>query len=283
MKFETSSNQNSHGSTRASFAELEELSSRLKQSEALKSHFLSNIRNEINNPLSSALGITAYLMNGREVNLDQLKRKARLLHNELFNLNFQMQNIFTAADLEGGEFAVEATSLNIVSIVNDVLQSFQFKADQKNISVSTDVRTKDTRFSSDPYKLHLIISNLLSNAIEYTRPGGNVDLCCVCSEEALFVTISDQGEGIPDAYRSQIFQRFHQLDHGSTKKHGGHGLGLSVIKELVEMMRGEIGVESHEGVGTRFTVIIPSAKAQNDNSVQSESYNEFMFGNDQVL
>jgi signal transduction histidine kinase len=263
--------------------EIETLSNKLKQSEQLKSNFLSNIRNEINNPVSSVLGLSKSLMDSNEFDQKQLKHYSYLIHNEIFNLDFQMQNIFAAAEIEAGEMTLVPVQVDVNKLVLNCVESLKFKARQKEIHVATSFSADDILFCTDAAMLHLIVMNLISNSIEYSSADSEVKVAVLNNEDRLKISVKDHGLGIDKGDQPKIFERFYQLDYGSTKKHGGQGLGLSVTKELAEVLRGCLSVKSAKGRGSIFSITIPSLKDQRVTSANVENWNEFFFGNDAVM
>ncbi|HEY0744747.1 MAG TPA: HAMP domain-containing sensor histidine kinase [Chryseosolibacter sp.] len=268
----------------AMFRELEAVSAKLKQSEQMKSHFLSNIRNEINNPVASVLGLSKAMLQGETLDRQQLSRYAFLIHNEIFNLDFQMKNIFAAAEIEAGAMIPHPAFVDVARLLEEVNDALAFKIEKKRIDVDVDHRGKELMFCSDAYMIHLIALNLIANAIEFSLEGGRVEVVIFVSEEYLSLTIRDYGSGIDEKDHRKIFERFTQLDQGSTKIHAGQGLGLSIAKEVAEAMGGNVTLASAVGDGSEFSVFIPALQLLGYNSSDaSENWNEFLFGNDVVL
>ena len=259
---------------------LENLNEKLTDSETLKSNFLSNIKNEINNPLTSILVMSKELISGEPLDAETLSSLGRMIHSEAFSLDSQLRNIFAAAEFEAGDAAICISKININSLVNSTIESLQHKADRKAAKVhfTPAAGPKDeTYFHSDPDKLHLIIFNLLGNAIEFSDEGGRVELMAWKQDGNLYISIKDYGTGIDDTDRDKIFDRFRQLDMGVTKNHLGHGLGLSTVKAAIDMLGGTISVESMKGEGSVFTISIPEAEEEPELGMVSDNGNEFIF------
>ncbi|CAG1066736.1 Sensor histidine kinase TmoS [uncultured bacterium] len=245
-------------------AKLEELNRKLVESEELKSSFLSNIRNEINNPLTSVLAMSELLAGGEEMPDEKtLKSIAGLIHKDAFSLNFQLRNIFAAAELEAGEAVPSFTNTDIESVLRESVSSLGTRASDKGVRVGFDIsaEVKDAPFRTDAEKLQRIFLNLLANAIEYSREGGEVSASVWREPGRLVLTVRDNGAGIDKKDHRAVFERFKQLESGATKQHAGHGLGLSIVKSSVELLGGAITLESSTGKGAMFTVSIPEADA----------------------
>jgi signal transduction histidine kinase len=261
---------------------LEDVNRKLQESEGLKSNFLSNIRNEMNNPLTSIMGLSRQIIAGNTLEPEAVYPIARMIHSEAFNLDFQLRNIFAAAELEAGEAELTTSTVDVDALVQNVIEQFRFRAFEKNIALRyapiSEDRERRALFSTDPEKLQIVVSNLVSNAIEYSLEGGEVGVRAWVEGGYLNLTVEDQGIGIDANERAAIFDRFKQLDAGSTKRHRGHGLGLSITRDLVELMLGNISVSSAPGGGSVFEVsAIPEADTNGDAGVFAINGNVFLF------
>lgn len=246
---------------------LEELNNKLLESEKVKSSFLSNIRNEINNPLTSVLTMSEILISNDEMpDAEMLKSVISLIYKEAFTLNFQLRNIFAAAELEAGEASPGISNADIASVLRDAVNSFQHRAVEKRLLIKLGISAdlKDGLFRTDAEKVHRVFSNLLSNAIEYSPEGGEITITVLKDGGRLNISVKDNGAGIDRAGQKLIFERFRQIETGATKAHGGHGLGLSIVKATLDLLGGEIRVESERGSGAEFSVSIPEAAEAND-------------------
>ena len=253
---------------------LEDVNEKLIASEKLKSQFLSNIRNEINNPLTSILGLSKKIPS--YVNdEDALERVSRLIYQEAFSLDFQLRNVFVAAELESGTLFPENTKIEIEHLVEQIIHEFNHLIVEKELSVNLSNESGIEHFNSDAEKIHLILSNLISNAIGFSNPKGAIDVTINQVDNKLQVSIKDYGIGIDEKNHEVIYDRFKQLDAGSTKNHLGHGLGLSVTKELLEMIGGSISLESEPDKGSKFTFEVEENKDGLENLTLGG--NEFLF------
>lgn len=264
---------------------LEDLNRKLADSEAVKSNFLSNIRNEINNPLASILGISRQIMI-EDVSAKTAKEMAELIHKEAFYLHYQLCNIFQAAEIEAGEATLSISLVDIPHLVENIIDSFQQMAQDKGLTISVDYShngqgKEDLLFLTDPQKLEIVMSNLVGNAIEFSNKGKTVLIKVWRKGEYLHITIEDDGTGISPELREKIYERFTQLDSGTTKKHRGHGLGLSVVKALLQMMGSQIVFSCQEGKPCVFEAQIREADRESVTDMYSEEGNEFMFDSEE--
>ncbi len=130
-------------------------------------------------------------------------------------------------------------------------------------------------FNTDSEKLHRVLANLLANAIEYNKSGKSVRIDARMENDLLRVSVADEGIGIPEQERERIFERFHQLDRGTTKRHRGHGLGLSITRALVQKLGGKVTFTCAEGDGCEFRITVPEAVGGGETF--SGDGNEFLF------
>ena len=246
--------------------ELQRVNKKLEDSEALKSHFISNITNEIINPFSSILGLAKNIMSLQAADWEQVKSMVSMIYYEAFNLDFQLRNIFVAAKIEAGEIYPEVLNVDMKQLIQSVIDSFKFETEKKKLKVNLDFNIKTLKgkpyfFKSDPEKVKLIISNLLSNAIKYSYEGKSIDIKVWEENEKLNVIVKDYGQGISEENQKVIFDRFEKLDSGINSLHRGHGLGLSINKALLDLLNGQIDIQTEESEGTAFSVSIPEMEA----------------------
>ncbi|MGC6433666.1 MAG: sensor histidine kinase [Crocinitomicaceae bacterium] len=261
--------------------ELNDVNEKLLESEHLKSNFLSNIRNEINNPIASILELAKNISEG-SLSKDEVKDLAGLIYLEAFDLDFQLRNIFFSAEIEAGESPLSIVSINIYSLIESILTSFKKRMDRKGIHLIWDNSIiKHRIFKTDSEKLHLIICNLIANAIQFSNQGGTIEVCSQFEGDELVICVKDTGIGISKENQQKIYDRFHQIEEGSTKTYGGHGLGLSITKALLEIIEGRIELESDLGKGSCFKAFIKELDLiEGDTAIFSTDGNDFIFDQD---
>jgi signal transduction histidine kinase len=258
---------------------LEKLNRKLQESEALKSRFLANIRNEINNPLTSIMGLANTLARG---NADP-KRSAlagRMIYDEAFYLDFQFQNIFMAAELEAGELTPSLARMEITGLIEGVIDLLRHRFEPKGISMVVQGATP-IPFVSDPRMLHLMLLNLLANAIEFSPEGEQVTIQAQCCERQLTIDVRDQGPGVAAAIVPILFDRFCPAAQDSRKNHRGHGLGLSLSRAMAEAQGGQVQLVADQCAGALFRIVLP--EPQVDVEVHAPEGNLFLFDNAEVF
>lgn len=239
------------------------LNQKLQQSEALKSNFISNIMNEIYNPFSSILCMADNMINIKNQQLDQVVSMAKVIHREASQLDFHLQNVFTAAKLEAGLEVVELSEINFVMLLSEVLSSFSVVVDDHQLTVANTISSQwNGVLISDSPKLSLVLANILSNAIKNSPPGGTISISTQLVGEELKVEISDEGPGMGEDEIQQVFDRFIRIDNTINSVNGGTGLGLSVVKAIVELLKGDIHITSDKG--THVILDIPTKPLAED-------------------
>ncbi len=231
---------------------------KLEEVAKMKSDFFANISHEFRTPLTLIMGPVKQII--ERTKEDKTRDELKVVHknaNRLLNLVNQLLDI---SRVESGNMKLQASPQNIISLVKALLQSFSSYAERKRITLKFSSSENELNAYIDRDKMEKIITNVLSNAFKFTPEGGRIEVSVVTDEKYFDINISDTGVGIPEAQKSKIFDRFYQVDGSHTRKQEGTGIGLSLTKELVELHKGKIEVESKEGKGTTFTIRIPLGK-----------------------
>ncbi len=245
--------------------ELMNVNKKLEESEKLKSHFISNIRNEIINPFSSIIGLSKQLINTEVIDKEKVVHFAGMIYNEAFELDFQLKNIFAAASIEAGDLEQQIVEIDVPSFFNNAVKYIEQRAISKNLVIKLDYEntSNSTVFKTDADKLNIIIINLLANAIEFSKEESSEIVVKVKqNNESILFSVKDYGTGIPKDKLDIIFDRFKRLNMSIHTSNKGYGLGLSITKEYVEILGGEINVESEVGKGSTFNLFIPESNIE---------------------
>lgn len=265
--------------------ELIKVNKKLEDSEALKSHFISNITNEIINPFASILALSKNILAVEKENWKKVFSMVSLIYSEAFNLDYQLRNIFVAAKLEAGEIFPEILNVDVKHLIESVIESFKYEYKKKKLAINFSFNIESTDkpffFKTDPEKLKLILSNLLSNAIKFSYERNSVDIDVKYENKDLIFFVRDYGRGISLENQKIIFDRFKKLDSGINSIHRGHGLGLSINKALLDLLNGSIDIQSELEKGACFTISIP----ENDSQVSGFAFdgNELFFDDDDTF
>lgn len=265
--------------------QLLELNKKLSESEAMKSHFISNITNEIINPFASILGLAKSITECADESPEKMKRMAAMIHREAFNLDFQFKNIFAAAEIEAGEIQPIVSVVNIDEMLNGLMQLYSREIAMRKLEAKLEKENDDGSvllFKTDGDKLTVVLSNLICNAINFNRQGKKLTVRYGRTpDNQLKISVIDEGLGISEENRKIIFDRFKRLDNGINSINRGHGLGLSINKAYIDLLEGKLLVESKENEGSTFTVVLPESQVSSND--YSEEGNEVFFGDEEIF
>ena len=267
-------------STKKEIAELKDtiklLNKKLNDSESLKSNFISNIMNEVYNPFSSIMTLADNIISLDDNNLSRSREMARFIYKEASKLDFHLQNIFTAATIEAGLEDIDNRTVNINLIHEEVLRKLKIDILSKDIEVVFYKNfSNGDEFVTDPKKLILIIINIVSNSIKFSPQGGKIQCNYEMIEDILNITITDNGSGISGDEMNEIYDRFKRTTTNINSVTGGTGLGLSVVKALLDMMDGNIEIENQNG--TKVIMSIPCSAKIDNNMDDSVLFDEEIF------
>ncbi|MBU3091681.1 HAMP domain-containing histidine kinase [Clostridium sp. CF011] len=251
-----------------------EIKSNIVMERALKlqGEFLVNISHELKTPLNVIFATTQllnmYCTNG---SLDQkkdsiIKYIASIKQNS-YKLSKMINNIVDLSKIEAGFFKLNLSNNNIVEFVEEIAMSVTNFTDSKGLKIIFDTNTEEKIIACDPEKVERVVLNLISNAIKFSDEGDDIFINVNDKNEFVEISVKDTGVGIEDKYLDMIFDRFNQVDNSLSRNAEGTGIGLSLVKSIVELHGGSISVESEFGSGSTFTVKLPSKKVLNEDTL----------------
>ncbi|GEM_PF-1341076 len=249
-------NANLFSEIQARARDLAEALKKQEELDRLKNEFIQNVSHELRTPLAIIRGYAELLDSGELGELDltykepisTIARRAAMLSNLVDDL---------IAILEAEEQALKMELFDLGELVRQMMADFEVSAQNKNISLDVAVMDDLPPFRGDPKHIRRVVDNLVGNALKFTPAGGRVGVSLVRHEHELVLTVADTGIGIPEKELKRIFERFYQVDGSMSRRYGGTGLGLSLVKEIVSNHNGRIDVASVEGKGTTFTIVFP--------------------------
>ncbi|MCV6608678.1 MAG: response regulator, partial [Campylobacterales bacterium] len=256
----------------------------LANSNQYKSEFLANMSHELRTPLNSIILLSKLLSNNTKTAMDEDEvKKARVINtagNELLRL---INDILDISKIEAGHMSVNDDTFPSSEICENMKDLFESTAQEKNVEFNT-VDLIQGNISTDKDKLSQIIRNFLSNSFKFTKKG-KVTLEIGKSKNPklpLKVSVKDTGIGIPKEKQNEIFEAFRQADGSITREFGGTGLGLSIAVSFTDLLKGEIGVESEEGKGSTFFILLPHIK-NSEKPIKEERKNPSKVDFDQTI
>jgi PAS domain S-box-containing protein len=244
-----------------------------EQANRIKDEFLAVLSHELRSPLNPILGWAKLLQGGK---LDETKTAQALATIER-NAKLQSELIEDLLDVSRilqGKLSLNVAPVNLASTIRGAMETVRLAAEAKSIQVKTNLAEDVGLVLGDATRLQQIVWNLLSNAVKFTPPGGQITICLECLDSSAQITVSDTGQGIAPDFLPHVFDYFRQADGATTRKFGGLGLGLAIVRHLVELHGGTVRADSFgEGQGATFTIRLPllhtsSLANQDDRSSQ---------------
>jgi len=225
-----------------------------------KSEFLANMSHEIRTPLNAVLGLS-HLLGLGSMGHEQREYVAKIQSAGKALLGI-VDDILDLSKIEAGELSIECVPFNIVDLCDESVRIVSGAAERKNLSLKLTMDPKiPILLLGDPIRLRQILLNLLNNAVKFTRSGGielRATISDLCEHHGfLCLEVADTGIGIPDELQEMLFRPFVQVDGSITRRFGGTGLGLTIVRQITGLMGGTVEVESQEGVGSTFCIRVP--------------------------
>jgi signal transduction histidine kinase len=222
-----------------------------------KSNFVSNVSHELKTPLSLLSLFSEILELGR-VNSEEKKTEYyRILRHESLRLNKMIDNILDFSKIEAGRKTYNFAAGDMSEVIENVLLSYRYQIVNAGFDVQTNIQPDLPAVLIDRDAMSQAISNLLDNAIKYSREVKQLSITTARRGSDLSIEVADKGIGIPRAEQAKVFEKFYRVGNGLVHDVKGSGLGLSLVKHIVEAHQGTISVESDVGNGTRFTILLP--------------------------
>lgn len=235
-----------------------------------KNTFLANISHELRTPLNIIMStnqlLSYYLNYDEELNRDQIRKKIAVQVQNCNRLLRLVNNLIDITKIDSGHFELVMNRCNIVHVVEFITLSVAEYVENKGIKLVFDTDVEEKHIECDLNAIERIILNLLSNAIKFTPVGGTIYVCLENCNAAIRIRIKDTGVGIPKDKQKIVFERFKQADDLLTRKHEGSGIGLNLVKSLVEMHGGGISLLSEVNRGSEFIVQLPEMIELNNSS-----------------
>ncbi|MGL5751340.1 MAG: ATP-binding protein, partial [Paraclostridium sp.] len=247
--------------------------------EKLRLDFFSNLSHEFRTPLNlifaSVQLIERNIQNIKLGNIDSLIRQLNIIDQNAMRLLKLVNNLIDSTCIDSGCLDYNPQNYNIVEFVESICNSVVEFSKFQNIQLTFDTDEEEKIIAFDSDKTERILLNLLSNAIKYNKEYGKIDVDIKCEDDYINVIVKDTGVGIPSDKLDDIFEKFKQVDNRLTKISEGSGIGLSIVRSLVDLHNGSISVSSELDVGTEFKIKLP-------NKVIEENYNINIIKNESI-
>lgn len=225
--------------------------------EKLRQDFISDVSHEIQSPLTSISGFATLLKKGN-LSENQISHYANIIETESKRLSKLSENLLRLSNLENDDKNLNLKKYKMNKQIESILLMLEPQWSSKNITL--DVSLEETIICGDEDLLSQVFINLFNNAIKFTPENGNIDVNLCSNENGIECKISDTGIGISPQDQPRIFERFYKADKSRDRSLGGNGLGLSIVKKIIDLHGGKISLISEIGKGTEFTVLLPKAQ-----------------------
>jgi signal transduction histidine kinase len=240
----------------------------------MQEEFFANISHELKTPInviySTVQLFNMYCSNGSlDEKKDSIIKYIDSIKQNTYRLSKLVNNIVDISKIESGFFELQISNNNIVELVEDIVMSVADYTDSKGINIIFDTDVEEKIIGCDPEKIERIVLNLISNAIKFSNKDDEIFIALKDQGEFVEISVKDNGIGIEDTHLSMIFDRFKQVDKSLSRNAEGTGIGLSLVKSIVELHDGHIFVESAMGKGSKFTVVLPASKVMQENIMLS--------------
>ena len=234
----------------------------LKVREEYRREFMGNVSHELKTPLFTVQGYLSTLLDGAMKDKDLRKKYLERAEKGVERLIYIVEDLDMIAKLEMGELNLEYSEFNIVELIQNVLDLLEMAADKKNIILMFDRKyNKAIKVFADQEKIQQVLTNLIMNSIKYGKENGTTEIAIEdLVKNKVIIRVRDNGEGIEKHNISRLFERFFRVDKSGSRSEGGSGLGLSIVKHIIEGHNEKIYVESAFGKGSEFSFTLEELK-----------------------
>tara|TARA_S200000501_G_scaffold365134_1_gene398175 strand:+ start:806 stop:1852 length:1047 start_codon:yes stop_codon:yes gene_type:complete len=233
---------------------------KLEIRESYRRQFVGNVAHELKTPIFNIQGYIDTLLDGAIEDANINRKFLERANKSVSRMIYIVEDLDAITKLEGGKIEIEEEPVDVIELILDVVDQLEMKAKKRNVNVVVeDPRLERYMVEADIEKIKQVLINLMVNAIKYGKEGGEVLVRTFDMDENVLVEIADNGNGIPQKHLSKIFERFYRVDKSRDREQGGSGLGLSIVKHIIEAHNQSINVRSTLGTGTTFSFTLRKA------------------------
>ncbi|MGE7121309.1 sensor histidine kinase [Peribacillus sp. NPDC046944] len=225
--------------------------------EERKKEFLENVAHELRTPLSYVLGYTQAIKDGIVKDEEEKQKYLQLISRETQRLQKLLRDLMNLAKLDSEQSGLHSTPIAFAQFIEEVLVKYEPIMKERQIRLEVEL-DPDPIIMGDEGRVEQVLHNILDNAITYTETGGTIYLTLNQQKEECELIIGDTGRGIPASDIHHVMERFYRVNKARSRFDGGSGLGLSIVKKLVEQQKGKITIESEEQIGTKVSIVLPT-------------------------
>lgn len=243
---------------------------------AAKSRFLANMSHELRTPLNAILGFSDMMKSEilGPIGNDKYVEYIEGIHNSGSHLLDLISDILDLSKIEAGKYDLDLEDFALDDVLRQSVQMIEWRAKQSDLTLNVDLQAGATRIYADPRAIKQIVLNLLSNAVKFTKPGGEVELSSFDRGHYILLRVRDNGIGIPANLLSQVTRPFEQVAGHDTRDHEGSGLGLAITKDLIDLHKGAMHIDSQLEQGTTVSIRLPKAPPASGTTLKEEKEDE---------
>jgi two-component system phosphate regulon sensor histidine kinase PhoR len=228
----------------------------LRRLENMRRDFVANVSHELKTPLTSIKGFVETLLEGALEDKENSGHFLKIIQDHANRLDNLVNDLLDLSYLESSSAVLKTEKTNLKKLTEDILSGFRSQLKKKSVEAKNEL-PDDLSVKSDKNKIGQVLTNLIDNAIKFNCEKGTVRIYSERMNNKVKIIVEDSGIGVPQKDLARIFERFYRVDKARSRELGGTGLGLSIVKHIVELHSGEVGVESTEGIGSKFWFTLP--------------------------
>lgn len=232
-----------------------------KAREEFRKDFVGNVAHELKTPLFTVQGYISTLLDGAMNDPEVLKKYLKRADKGVDRLLYIVQDLDMITKIEFGEAKLEKSNFEIIKLIKNVFEDLEIKAKKNNISlVLEDPNNETPMVHADQERIQQVLTNLIVNSIKYGHNNGTTEVSVQSSDQdKVVIKVTDNGEGIETEHLPRLFERFYRVDKSGARSEGGSGLGLSIVKHIIDAHEEKIYVQSKYGIGSEFSFTLPKA------------------------
>ena len=227
----------------------------------LKDEFLATLSHELRNPLNVILGYAEVLLRSDEAQKSEfVRRAAEILKRNALAQSRLVRDLLDLSRLHIGKLSLNRETVSLMTVIKNAVETVRGDTAAKQIEIKVNAPEEIVFVDADPLRLEQVIWNLLNNAVKFTPAGGTITISLTTEKQQAVLVVEDTGQGIEQQFLPHVFEMFRQADASSSRPHSGMGIGLALVRQLIDLHGGKVAVESNVGQGAKFTVQIPLSR-----------------------
>ncbi len=228
----------------------------IRRLETVRRDFVANVSHELKTPLTSIKGFVETLLEGALEDKENNRNFLKIIQSHADRLDVLVNDLLSLSQLESKGIEINKTAFNLKPQIDDILKGFKAQLKVRELTLQNNI-AESLRLNADKEKIHQVLVNLIDNAIKFNKEKGFIKIDSEEEDGLIKVIVEDSGMGIPPKDIPRIFERFYRVDKARSRELGGTGLGLSIVKHIIELHGGNAGLESTEGLGSKFWFTLP--------------------------